>query len=193
CASWATEDPPSAAPPGGDSTAGGAPTSAAIRSSSSSIRTRRTSGPARLRAAETASDRMPSSSAAVSRSMSELSRWRSASSLVGDVIVRSLGARSTVGSVPTRCLRLHVLRPCRLEDRLQPLQSLLEGAYAPAILLSVLRRQPASLAGEVWIVAPPVDAHLPRLVGGRDEQTKLDGQQLDVDQPDRDVAGHDDP
>src|SRR5207248_7592619 len=43
------------------------------------------------------------------------------------------------------------------------------------------------------VAAPPVDAELLRLVGGGDEKPKLDREQLDVEQVDRDVAGHHDP
>lgn len=39
---------------------------------------------------------------------------------------------------------------------------------------------------------PPVDAHLLRLVDGCDQQAKFDGEQLDVEQVDLDVAGDDD-
>src|SRR5436305_13577557 len=39
------------------------------------------------------------------------------------------------------------------------------------------------------VVLPPVDPHLARLVDGRDEETELDRQELDVEQVDRYVAG----
>src|SRR5439155_10382844 len=42
------------------------------------------------------------------------------------------------------------------------------------------------------IALPPVDAHLPGLVRRRDEQTQLDGQELDVEQVDLNVPGDDD-
>src|SRR4051794_14402999 len=41
-------------------------------------------------------------------------------------------------------------------------------------------------------MAPPVDAHLHRLVDRHHQQTDLDGEQLDVEQVDPDVARNDD-
>src|SRR3954462_15293936 len=42
------------------------------------------------------------------------------------------------------------------------------------------------------IALPPVDAHLSSALDGCDQQAQLDGQQLDVEQVDLDVAGDDD-
>src|SRR3954447_22749773 len=53
----------------------------------------------------------------------------------------------------------------------------------------LLERLVAVAAREERIAFPPVDPHLLRLVGGGDEQAEPDGEQLDVEQADLDVAG----
>src|SRR4051794_16801669 len=66
---------------------------------------------------------------------------------------------------------------------------LLEAIAQVAVLLDELA---PGLARQRGIGLPPVDAHLARPVDRRDEQPELDGQQLDVEQIDLDVAGDDD-
>src|SRR5690242_4847870 len=76
------------------------------------------------------------------------------------------------------------------ELALQSLQALAQ--------LAVLALEPVAVAVarsealQRRIALPPVDAHLARALDGGDEQAQLDGQQLDVEQVDLDVAGDDD-
>src|SRR5262245_3977106 len=61
---------------------------------------------------------------------------------------------------------------------LQPLDSIVQGHLLPAT--------------EERVAFPPVDPHLTRLVGRRDEQAQPDREELDVEQIDLDFARDDD-
>src|SRR3954468_11572281 len=73
----------------------------------------------------------------------------------------------------------------RFQRRLNPVEPVLERG-TPVSVGSRLA------TGEERIVLPPVDSHLLRRVDGSDEEPKLDGEQLDVEQVDDDVTGDDD-
>src|SRR4051812_12222068 len=64
--------------------------------------------------------------------------------------------------------------------------------FQPLAKLSVLVGQVLLTVRQHRIVAPPVDAHLLRLVDGDDQESDLDGEQLDLEEVHPDVAGDDD-
>src|SRR3954463_5994156 len=119
----------------------------------------------------------------MSRTSSRAASRASASSCSTSCAAAAVSARSRSSGLgiapPRRGLRR------QLDHRLETLEAL---AQLLVLLLELLGAR-----AQRRIALPPVDAHLPRALDRRDEQAQLDGQQLDVEQVDLDVAGDDDP
>src|SRR3954451_16303510 len=111
-------------------------------------------------------------SASTARTLARASaRASSTSSAASSAASPAIASRSSGASIGHRLLEL------------------LDALAQVAVLAVELLARPAR---ERRVGLPPVDPHLARPVDRGDEQPQLDGQQLDVEQVDLDVAGDDD-